>query len=125
VKSTTAPVQAAAVALSPEDVRRHRDGITDLELQIELDRWVRAGALPRVTPATVYVLALPASLTSFVADKVGGADYLAYHNHVHLGQAATAHYVVLPWDNDASRRTASLHTALERAIVNPEGNAWY
>ena len=52
------------------------------------------------------------------------ADYASYHSHFHT-QDVNVRYVVVPFDADAKAMSDAAAASLIRAIVNPDGDAWY
>ena len=110
-----------ATLWTPEHGFAHHGGLTDLEIQAQLERIPPA---PTAKDA-VYVLFLPESHSAFLGEKVGGADFLAYHNQFGGGDGRQLRYVVVPFRNDAGSLAQAAVRSFVQAVVNPEGTGWY
>jgi hypothetical protein len=96
--------------------------ISDLEIQSRLDSLL-GGAGP-LDPKTVFVVFLAPGLGSTLGAKSSAQDFAAYHNHLHAA-AGVFHYVVVPYDEDATRWISAARQSLHQTVINPEGNGWY
>jgi len=96
--------------------------ISDLEIQGRLDSLLSGTGL--FDAKTVYVVFLAPGLGSTLGSKSSARDFAAYHNHLHA-TPGVIHYVVVPYDGDASRWISAARQSLRQAVINPEGNAWY
>ena len=67
---------------------------------------------------------LAPGLGSTLGAKSSAQDFAAYHNHLH-SSAGVFHYVVVPYDENASRWISAARQSLHQALINPEGNGWY
>ncbi|HEY0556085.1 MAG TPA: hypothetical protein VGG20_17670 [Thermoanaerobaculia bacterium] len=96
--------------------------ISDLEIQGRLDSLL-GGAGP-LDPKAVFVVFLAPGLGSTLGAKSSAQDFAAYHNHLHSA-SGVFHYVVVPYDENASRWISAARQSLHQALINPEGDGWY
>ena len=106
---------------TPENGFAHHGGLTDLEIQAQLER-IPSGPSAK---DTVYVLFLPESHSAFLGEKVGGADFLAYHNQFGSRHGGQLRYVVVPYRHDAGQLAQAAVRSFVQAVVNPDGTGWY
>jgi hypothetical protein len=115
--AATVSVQRAGLSV-PEKGFVHHGGLTDLEIQAQLDRLT-----PR-SKGSIYVLFLPESLVAFLGQKVGGEDFLAYHDAFGASDGPLR-YVVVPFRQDVEQAAGAAARSFVQAVVNPEGTGWY
>ena len=106
---------------------RHLTGsakMNDLHVQGMIDKAMHAGSLPSRDESTIYLIFLAPEIDSTLGDRHPVADYASYHSHFHT-QDVNVRYVVVPYDADAKVMSDAAAASLIRAIVNPDGDAWY
>jgi hypothetical protein len=73
VRANPSVTAQRATIWTPEAGFTHQGGLTDLEIQAQLERIPAAGN----AKDNVYVLFLPDSLAAFLGERLGGGDFLA------------------------------------------------
>jgi len=98
--------------------------ISDLGIQAQLAKLLSEGTLEAPDADTLYVLFLPPGIASSLGEGKAGLDFLGYHSHFHA-EAGDVRYVVVPADPSPERLFATTGKAMDRALINPDGDAWY
>jgi len=110
---------------SQEDFSEFGGGqVNDLQIQHKLAEMLQSKAIPAPAASKVYVIFLAPDVNSSLGAHKPGADYLAYHNFVHVG-SSELRYVVVPFDANPDRQRAGASRALVETALNPSGNGWY
>jgi hypothetical protein len=120
-------VAAAAVpVLSPVEVTglTTEAQVSDLEIQHHLDQLISRSGPTVSAGETLYVVFVGPLTTSLLGNKVGGSEYLAYHNHFH-GSRGVVRYVVASHQDSLEQMMGAVHSSVMNAILNPEGDGWY
>ena len=82
------------------------------------------GAQAARKASTTIPVVFVGAIDSTLGDRHPAADYASYHSHFHT-QDVNVRYVVVPFDADAKAMSDAAAASLIRAIVNPDGDAWY
>jgi hypothetical protein len=110
-----------ATIWTPEAGFTHQGGLTDLEIQAQLERIPAAGN----AKDNVYVLFLPDSLAAFLGERLGGGDFLAYHNQFGSRDGRQLRYVVVAFRNEGEQLAQAALRSFVQAVINPDGTGWY
>jgi hypothetical protein len=121
VRANPSVTTQRATIWTPENGFSRQGGLTDLEIQAQLER------IPSAPNAkdTVYVLFLPDSLAAFLGDKLGGGDFLAYHNQFASRDGGQLRYVVVPFRHEGAQLAQAALRSFVQAVINPDGTGWY
>lgn len=92
--------------------------VTDLEIQAVLSEMLRDRTLPRLNPATIYVVFLDPELNSTLGTMIAGKHYAAYHNFFNAS-GIRFHYVVMPFEADQKAAYEIALRAFVAAALNP------
>ena len=99
--------------------------ISDLGIQHRLDELLASDRPGDCRDdGAVFVIFLAPGLESTLGEHRSSRDFAAYHNWFHHAQGVVR-YVVVPFDESASRWLAAARQSLVQALINPEGNGWY
>ena len=110
-----------ATLFTPDTGFAHHGGLTDLEVQAQLERI----PAPPNAKDNVYVLFLPESLVAFLGEKLGGGDFFAYHNQFGSRDGRQLRYVVVPFRNEGGQLAQAALRSFVQAVINPDGTGWY
>jgi hypothetical protein len=116
-------VRTSGLLLSSRDIAASED-LNDLRIQATLDAGMTDGSLPLRDENVVHLIFLAPKLHSVLSSSLPGRDYHSYHSHVQL-QDINVRYVVIPYDQDLGRMFDAARQSFLRAVVNPDGDAWY
>ena len=92
--------------------------VNDLAIQHKLVDLLQTNAIPKPGANTLYVIYLAPGVSSSIGGNKAGTDYLAYHNVVNV-EAGPVHYVVVPYNDDATTHRAAAARACSEAGMNP------
>jgi hypothetical protein len=125
----TAAVRAPAIcgtatAPSPpvvhEELAPLQGDLSDLQIQIRLQKMVGGHQLEVPTPNSIYVVLLAPEIHSKIGEREAGRSYLGYHNHFHAREGEIR-YVVVPFDTDRHRQRRTVARAILNLLINPDG----
>jgi hypothetical protein len=116
-------VRTTGLLLSSRDLAASGK-VNDLRIQAKLDAGMTDGSLPLRDENVVHLIFLAPALQSVLSASLAGRDYQSYHSHVQL-QDINVRYVVIPYDQDLERMFNAAQQSFLRAVVNPDGDAWY
>jgi hypothetical protein len=113
----------AAAPLAPvvhEELDHIEGNLSDLQIQIRLQKMLDSHKLEVPTANSIYVVFLAPELHSRVNQREAGRSYLAYHNHFHA-QQGEIRYVVVPFDSDPQRQKRTIARGILNILINPDG----
>lgn len=115
-------VSVLPAAPSVEDFTDLTKGpVNDLEIQKQLVAMLESKTLPASDASTVFVIFLAPGVNSTVGSHTAGVHFAAYHNLVHV-EAGELRYVVVPFNENASRQAAAASLAIVETVFNPASN---
>ncbi|HYK91574.1 MAG TPA: hypothetical protein VE398_22590 [Acidobacteriota bacterium] len=113
-------VSVLPAAPSVEDFADLSKGVNDLAIQSKLVAMLESKILPAPDASTVFVVFLGPGVKSTVG-STAGVQFAAYHNLVHV-EAGELRYVVVPFNENASRQAAAASLAIVETVFNPASN---
>ncbi|HEV2987158.1 MAG TPA: hypothetical protein VG759_01860 [Candidatus Angelobacter sp.] len=114
-------VNVLPAAPSVEDFADLSKGVNDLAIQSKLVAMLESKTLPAPDASTVFVVFLGPGVKSTVGSHTVGVHFAAYHNLVHV-EAGELRYVVVPFNENASREAAAASLAIVETVFNPASN---
>jgi hypothetical protein len=118
-----APLQNNNVSILPaapsvDDFTDLSKGVNDLAIQSKLVEMLESKTIPEPDANTVFVVFLGPGVKSTVGSHTSGVHFAAYHNLVHV-EAGELRYVVVAFNENASRQAAAASLALVETVFNP------
>jgi hypothetical protein len=95
--------------------------VNDLAIQSKLVELLESKTIPAPDASTVFVVFLAPGVKSTVGSHTAGVHFAAYHNLVHV-EAGELRYVVVPFNENASRQAAAASLAIVETVFNPASN---
>jgi hypothetical protein len=95
--------------------------INDLWIQRKLVAMLENNILPTPDARTVFVVFLPPGVKSTVGTHTAGLHFAAYHNLIHV-DSGELRYVVVPFNENASRQATAATLAIVQTVFNPGSN---
>ena len=106
---------------SVEDFADLEDPVNDLTIQKKLVEMLGSKALPAPDASTVFVVFLAPGVRLNVGNHTAGVHFAAYHNLIHV-EPGELHYVVVPFDDNASHQATAASLAMVNTVFNPASN---
>ena len=114
-------VNVLPAAPSVEDFADLKGRVNDLAIQSKLVEMLVSKTLSAPDASTVFVVFLAPGVKATVGSHTAGVHFAAYHNLVHV-EAGEVRYVVVPFNENASRQAAAASLAIVETVFNPASN---
>lgn len=98
-----------------------KEPINDLWIQRKLVAMLESKILPAPDARTVFVVFLAPGVKSTVGTHTAGVHFAAYHNLIHV-EPGELRYVVVPFNENASRQATAASLAIVQTVFNPGSN---
>jgi hypothetical protein len=117
----TRNVDVFPAAPSVEDLANLKEPLNDLAIQKKLLELLDRNVLSAPNASTVFVVFLAPGVKLTVGNQTAGVHFAAYHNLVHV-EAGELRYVVVPFNEDATRHAKAASLGIVDTAFNPASN---